>query len=102
VGRAGLQGPASVTWNPDAALPDAAILLSEGKTALKTIGDGKGYDVRHGEWTVAMRPLRASNEGCLGCHTYGAAVAAIAMPGFAEPKLGDALGVVMYVYRRHE
>jgi hypothetical protein len=103
VGRAGLQGPASVTWNPEVALPDGAALLAEGKTALKTIGEGKGYDVRKGEWTVAMRPLRASNEGCLGCHIYGPAVAAITMPGFtAAPKLGDTLGVVMYVYRRHE
>jgi hypothetical protein len=97
-GRAGLQGPASVTWNPDVALPDAAVLLSEGKTALKTIDDGKGYDVRKGEWTVAMRPLRASNEGCVGCHTYGAAAA----NSLSAPKLGDTLGVAMYVYRRHE
>ncbi len=98
IGRAGLQGPASVTWNPDAALPETAVLLSEGKEALKTIGEGKGYDIRSGEWTVAMRPLRASNEGCLGCHTSGAA----ASNGLAAPKLGDALGMAMYVYRRHE
>ena len=98
IGRAGPQGPASVTWNPDAALPEAAVLLSAGKKALKTIGEGKGYDIRSGEWTVAMRPLRASNEGCLGCHIYGAA----ASNGLAAPKLGEPLGVVMYVYRRHE
>jgi hypothetical protein len=42
-----------------------------------------------GEWTIAMRPLRASNQSSIQCHaTVGAA-----------PKPGDALGVAIYVYR---
>lgn len=88
--RTGLQGPAFVT--PAGALPDAAAIFAEGKKALATIGDGPGYDVKSAGWTVAMRPLRASNQGCISCHTTSA----------STPKLGDALGVVMYVYRQRE
>jgi hypothetical protein len=88
--RTGLQGPASITLLGDSRLPDQASLLAEGKTALAEIGQGPGYETRKGDWTVAIRPLRASNQTCIQCHTYGE---------FA-PKMGDALGVAMYVYRK--
>jgi hypothetical protein len=88
--RAGLQGPAAITLLADTQLPDQAAIFSEGRAALATIGQGQEYDTKSGEWTVAMRPLRASNQGCIHCH---ASVT-------AAPKLGDALGVAMYVYRQ--
>jgi hypothetical protein len=88
--RAGLQGPAAITLLADTRLPDQTAIFSEGRTALATIGQDQGYDVKNGDWTVAMRPLRASNQTCIGCHT---AVD-------SAPKLGDALGVVIYVYRQ--
>jgi hypothetical protein len=59
---------------------------------LATIGQSPGFDVKRGEWDVATRALRASNQGCIQCHTYGR----------EEPKLGDALGVVIYVYRHRD
>ncbi len=86
-GRTGLQGPAFIT--PAAQLPDTAPLFAEGKKALANIGDGQGYDTKSAGWTVAIRPLRASSQGCISCHTT---------PN-SSPKIGDALGVVMYVYR---
>jgi hypothetical protein len=36
----------------------------------------------------ALRPLRASNEGCVQCHIASGV------------KIGDPLGVLMYVYKR--
>jgi hypothetical protein len=94
IGRAGLQGPASVKLLQDAELPDAAFLLSEGRIALAKTGEGS--DVRTGNWTVALRPLRAGNQTCVQCH------AAQYSSGESSPKLGDALGVAMYAYRHHE
>ena len=88
--RARLQGPASITMPPDVQFTDEAVVFSEGKRALASIGQDPGYDLQKGHWTI--RPLRASNQSCIQCHTY---------PGSA-PKLGDALGVVLYVFRQRE
>jgi hypothetical protein len=95
--RSGLQGPATFTLRPDTRLPVADALFSEGRAALASAThekgwDDQGYTVKKGDWTVTLRPLRASNQTCIQCHT---AVD-------SAPKVGDALGVVMYVYRHHE
>jgi len=86
--RAGLQGPAFVT-SPGAQLPDKAALLWEGRRALASIGEREGLDIKKGDWTIAIRPLRASSQACIGCHSFGG----------TPPKIGEALGVAMYVYR---
>jgi len=47
-------------------------------------------------WSVVVRPVRASDESCLGCHTGG---------GFTNPppipdlEIGDPLGYIVYLYR---
>jgi len=88
--RSEVQGPAFITVERPAELPTPESLLEVGSAALKSFAAGEGYDVRSGDWTVAMRPLRASTERCIACHnSMGEKV-----------KLGDALGVAMYVYRR--
>lgn len=88
----GVQGPALVTSIRDPKqLPGRMALLPESRAALASFQTGDGYDVRMGEWTVAMRPLRASNDGCIVCHT-----ARTAQTGL---HIGDALGVVMYVFK---
>ena len=93
--RYGLQGPAYMA-NVDktAALPNRDDLLAESRRAMQS---PTGYDVRQGDWTLAIRPLRASNENCVRCHTSGFGTLNQATPA---PHLGDALGVVLYVYRR--
>ena len=90
--RARLQGPASITLLAHSAPPVEEALFADGKAALASIGPCPGSDLKEGEWSVAMRPLRASNQACIQCHTTvnGA------------PKIGDALGVVMYVYRHRD
>src|SRR5262249_62098031 len=88
--RFGVQGPAFITRlaNP-AELPGPDALLADSRRALASFQDGAGYDIRKGEWTVAMRPLRASNAECVQCHNAGG----------SSLKIGDALGVELYVYR---
>ena len=66
-------------------------LLDDGRRALLSFQKGEGYDIRKAGWTVAMRPLRASNERCVQCHVAGGAESKL--------KIGDALGAAMYVYR---
>ena len=47
---------------------------------------------------IAMRPLRATNSGCISCHTTGIA----RRPGGSKEQLaiGDAIGVAIYAYRK--
>jgi len=103
VGRFGLQGPAYVaSTNSATALPDRDVLLAESRKAMQSFATKDehyaGYEITRGSWTVAMRPLRASNERCVMCHTVG--FGTLVRDSSRNPKLGDALGVAMYVYRR--
>ena len=89
--RSGVQGPAYITRLKNAAaLPPARTLLEESRTAFATFATGDGYQLEKDGWTIALRPLRASNSACLGCHSFAD----------SKPKPGDALGVVLYLYRR--
>jgi hypothetical protein len=101
--RFGLQGPAFVSnLNQTASLPDNEALLAESRKAMQLFAahdaSDPGYEVRKGDWTVALRPLRASNYTCVRCHTDGPA--SLRPTRTQEPHLGNALGVAMYVYRR--
>ena len=87
VNRLGLQGPAFIT-HADTSYPDAAKLLALGRQALQNFSHSEGYEVREGEWTAAVRPLRATKQTCVNCHA-GQGV-----------KIGDALGTAIYVYRK--
>jgi hypothetical protein len=87
--RIDVQGPAYIT-PVGAGLPPARSLLEESRRALARFESGGGYVTETDGWTVALRPLRAANGSCLQCH---------ARSGAADLKLGDALGVAIYVYR---
>jgi hypothetical protein len=99
--RSRVQGPGFVTkvTNPES-LPTADALLEESRKALLLFQPENTYRIRKDEWEITMRPLRASNDECIGCH----------MDPFSSPirrkanepplKIGDTLGVAMYVYRR--
>ncbi len=84
-----VQGPAYITrlGNPEE-LPGPEALLEESRRALISFQKGDGYDIHTSGWTVSMRPLRATSDKCVACHNT---------PGL---KIGDALGVAMYVYRK--
>ena len=49
---------------------------------LPLLRKGEREDVNFGNWLVALRPVRAEQDSCLGCH--------------AGAKRGDTLGVMVY------
>lgn len=60
------------------------------KLAIETLprlSKGQKVDKQVGDWLLAMRPVRAEQKACLGCHT--------------ESKVGDVLGVMVYAVNRH-
>jgi hypothetical protein len=97
--RYGVQGPALITNKSMPAQPPSKTwLLAESRTALESFQIGDGYALKRGAWTVAMRPLRATNSGCVSCHTTGIASGSEGEKhGFA---VGDAIGVAIYAYRQ--
>lgn len=87
-----VQGPAYITRIPKPEeLPSAETLLADSRAALTAFESSDGYDIRKGDWTVSLRPLRASNATCVQCHNG---------PAASNVKIGDPLGVAMYVYKR--
>ena len=99
--RSLVQGPAYITPLHEEQLPNAAALLADSRDALISFETSGGYDIRKAGWTVAMRPLRASNETCVQCHIVGPGSAGSQLLGVpSQLKIGDPLGVAMYVYRQ--
>jgi hypothetical protein len=89
--RYAVQGPAYITRlrNPEE-LPRPDALFEASRAALQAFSNGRGYDAfQKGDWTVALRPLRAANEACVQCHNATG----------AHVKMNDVLGVAMYVYK---
>ncbi len=97
--RYGVQGPALITGKSmPADAPSTRWLLAESRTALESFEIGDGYTLKRGTWTVAMRPVRAANSGCVSCHTSG--VARDKDDSKAKLAVGDAVGVAIYAYRQ--
>jgi hypothetical protein len=92
--RGGVQGPAYITRLPNTeALPKPEALLPDARAALASFEASDGYEFQKDGWDILMRPLRATRDSCVQCHTGGAGGAN------ANLKVGDALGVVLYVFR---
>jgi hypothetical protein len=97
--RYGVQGPALITNKAmPADPPSTRWLLSESRTALESFEIGDGYTLKRGPWMVTMRPLRATNSGCVSCHTTG--IASGPERSKTELAIGDAIGVAIYAYRK--
>jgi hypothetical protein len=102
-GRRAISKPILITGDePLAGLPEPWELWEIGQRALEASAKSDKYQAPFGRWTVDARPIRAQKEGCLTCHQ------AQATPGTHRRgtesntplKVGDALGVVVYVYAR--
>jgi hypothetical protein len=90
--RYAVQGPAYITHLKNLEeLPRPDSLFEASRAAFAAFDAGQAYgDIQKGDWTIALRPLRASNQACVQCHNASG----------ARVKMNDALGVAMYVYRR--
>jgi hypothetical protein len=88
--RYAVQGPAYITPLNAEELPRPETLLEESRAALEGFDNNHTYgNIQKGAWTVALRPLRASNEACVQCHNAAG----------AHVKMNDMLGVALYVYK---
>lgn len=92
--RSGVQGPAYITHLPKIDdLPNPNALLLDARAALLSFDAKDRYQAQHDGWNIQLRALRATSETCVQCHTRGAGGAN------SNLKIGDALGVVLYVFR---
>ena len=108
---AALSGPIFVSSSGLKGLPGGAELWEETRRALESFAAGGGrYGFNAGPWEVEARPVRASDESCLKCHSpdmtveYGQTpdgrlTASYERKG-AALKVGDPLGVLLYAYRK--
>ena len=90
--RYAVQGPAYITRVNPQELPRPEALLESSRAALQAFDKNKTYGaMQNSEWTVALRPLRATSESCVQCHNAAG----------AHVKTNDVLGVAMYVYKHN-
>lgn len=92
-------------------LPTAAALWDGTRRAMESFAAGaERHEFTTGRWQAEARPVRASEEKCLRCHStdhrqvYGVTQAGVRFSTY-EPKgntlkVGDPLGVLIYAYRK--
>jgi hypothetical protein len=87
---------------PPTDLPKPWELWEIGQKALAASTTSDRFTASFGRWRVDARPIRATQKVCLKCHdAEGAAVYPPRPTGpRAKLQIGDALGVVLYVYAR--
>jgi hypothetical protein len=104
-------GPIFLSSSGMKGLPTAASLWDETRRALQSFAAGEErYSFKSGEWDVETRPVRASEETCLKCHTARVEFKVVTSETGEKvvksetkedpPKLGDPLGVLVYAYRK--
>jgi len=98
--RSMIKGPVLITSRAAAAgapePPSSSALWDDGRRAMKAFATADTYEFRQPGWTMTARAIRASKRECLQCHRETGVEDSV--PN-ARPKLGDALGAVIYGYR---
>ena len=96
----GTGAPAIVV--PDA-LPDWQAIYSLGRKAMLSFEDGgKGFETTLNSWKIAARPVMASEARCVSCHNvriFNPVTNTLSESGDGV-KLNQAIGGVLYAYRR--
>jgi hypothetical protein len=76
-------------------------LWDDARKALAASVSSDSYTSTLGRWSIDARPVRASGESCLGCHSEtGAGWTPKNKTHDSTLRVGDAVGVVIYVYSR--
>jgi hypothetical protein len=83
-------------------LPKPWELQAIGREALEASARSDRYKASLGRWSIDVRPIRANRAACFQCHTAEGAPNSrqLGVGRQADLKIGDALGVAIYVYRR--
>ncbi len=97
-----IRGPIRIAGEPTPTdLPGLSELREIGRSALVVSTSSDQYRAPIGRWSVDARPVRANQEACLKCHEARRATGDPPYhAGKPKLKIGDAIGVVLYVYNR--
>ena len=101
--RKAISDPMRISGNSTPAdLPKPWELWEIGQKALAASTTGDRFTSSFRRWRVDARPIRANKQACLKCHDAEGAGVYPPRPTGPRTKLeiGDALGVVLYVYAR--
>ena len=82
-------------------LPNSIELWNDTRNAMQAFSRSESYDFRHGDWKFAARPIRVTDTACLNCHTpNGATLMSAGVRPDNALAVGDAIGVLLYGYRK--
>ncbi|MDQ3754631.1 MAG: hypothetical protein M3371_07865, partial [Acidobacteriota bacterium] len=106
-----LSGPIFVSSTDSKDLPTAKALWEPTRQAMLAFtGGSERYSFSVGEWAVEARPVRASDQSCIKCHSTDMRTELVDLGGGRTafktgPKgntlqVGDPLGVLLYAYRQ--
>jgi hypothetical protein len=98
-----IRGPIIISGNERAPhFPTALELRERGLKAMQAFQKSDRYDFGVRDWNVVAIPVRASDASCLNCHLYNDVKT---LPGAGPDeqslklRIGDPLGLLLYVYR---
>ncbi len=100
-----IKGPALVSANDSRRgdLPAPSELWEQSRRAMEVLQKSSAYDFALGGWKFSARPVRASDQSCLKCHSSDRASTILLTPGEgvkSSVKIGDLLGIVLYASDR--
>jgi len=73
----------------------------ESRRALLGFDTSEAFDFAKSGWQFAARPIRATEETCLNCHTRnGATLMSAGVGGRNTLQIGDAVGLLLYGYQK--
>lgn len=105
-----INGPLAITrprqWQKELVetfgFPAPAQVWEQAQQAMRAFDRQDQYEFKVGQWQVAARPIRAA-ASCLACHNDNHPVVSNPLRPMPEPmpiKVGEALGIALYAYRR--
>jgi hypothetical protein len=103
ISRRLIKGPVSITGTEKGGLPLPSELWDQSRSAMAAFASKDSFQFSQGEWHFIARPVRATEQSCLGCHLDDTTRTIARGSGDENGKrlhIGDPLGVMLYAYRK--
>lgn len=103
ISRRLIKGPVIISGDDKGNLPLPIELWDQSRNAMNVFEGNDSYQFSQGGWQFVARPVRASEQSCLGCHLQDTTrlMAHDVKDGMERRlRLGDPLGVLLYAYRK--